>query len=741
MSREERENETAFARSQKRRAAVAAAFLAAVGGTAGLASAQESPAVATQSPVVVLEADSLKRENDGQVIVAEGSVEARYEGRTLRASRLVYDLEKKTVRAQGGVEILDADGSIQYAEEIELDERLNAGVATGFAARFATGGVVAANTMIRNGDGSSALDRVIYTACPVCADPSKPGPTWTLQARRAIQNPASKMIEYRGATLKFGPAPVLYAPYFSHPDPTAGRRSGLLTPDAGQNRRLGAQVEIPYYFAISESQDLTVTPQIFSKVNPILKSRYRKRFWSGQVQLDPVVGWDQDFDDKGKFGDETFRGSIFGTGNFEINDYWRWGFGVERASDDLFLRRYEVSGAGRKRGPFVGDISRLISQLWTTGQDENSYANLSFISFQGLRANDESNTLPLVLPVGEVERVFRDPVLDGQFRLQASTANLRRDLSREASRVSAGGKWRLDRVVGPGLMVSPFAEARTDVYRVKNPGANLDETFARSVGLAGVEVRMPFVRPIAKGMNLMVEPIAMAALGSNGGNDPRIPNEDSQAFELDENNLFRPNAAPNYDLWEPGGRVSLGVRATAVLDDNSRASVAFGRRWRSKADSAFSPNTNLNGRASDYVGSVAASFEHFGGEVRFRLEDETLELNRLDSTLYGRLGPVSANLRYFNVDQSLSSLGADEQVSADVDVQVRRGWRVGASLRRDLDSDINLSQIARLTYQDNCTFVEFSYQRQEIQDRRLGPNEGFQIRIGLTTLGMAGGDD
>jgi LPS-assembly protein len=59
-------------------------------------------------------------------------------------------------------------------------------------------------------------------------------------------------------------------------------------------------------------------------------------------------------------------------------------------------------------------------------------------------------------------------------------------------------------------------------------------------------------------------------------------------------------------------------------------------------------------------------------------------------------------------------------------------------LRRDLDSATNLSQEAHLLYQDDCSFIELVYTRNETFDRALGPTEGFQIRIGLSTLGGIG---
>jgi LPS-assembly protein len=231
----------------------------------------------------------------------------------------------------------------------------------------------------------------------------------------------------------------------------------------------------------------------------------------------------------------------------------------------------------------------------------------------------------------------------------------------------------------------------------------------------------------------------MAALGSNGGNDERIPNEDSLAFELDDSNLFRPNGAPNYDLWEPGPRLSVGVRASAVTDTGS-ATAVFGRRFRAEEATDFAEITNLRDQESDWVAGLSADLgPQLGGSLRLRLDDESLDVTRLDASVRTELGRVSAVARYFSVEDSLAPGAPSEEIAGTVGLGITKNWRVSYGLRRDLDSALNLSQNARLSFQDDCTFVEFVYSRTETTDRSLGPSEGFQIRVGLSTLGVFGG--
>jgi LPS-assembly protein len=464
------------------------------------------------------------------------------------------------------------------------------------------------------------------------------------------------------------------------------------------------------------------------------------------LSVDTTFTEEQLFDTDGDtFGDQLFRYSVFGEGLFEINNYWNWGFGVENAYDDDYLHRYDIDGAGERRGPYVGHETRLITQLYAIGQNERSYSSFSFVNFQGLRDTDTSDLLPLILPFAETEHVLADPIFDGQLRLQANMALLSRNdptmLPSSDGRLSLTATWRKDMIFGPGMVLSPFAQARGDVFSVETATDDY-ETFSRALALAGAEISWPFMRP-GERFDLIVEPVIMAAIATDEEQDPRIVNEDSLAFELDDSNLFRPNAAPNYDLWEPGPRVSTGIRATARARTGESASLLLGRRWREEEDVNFNERNNLDGEDTDWVAAGQIDLgRNFGAEARVRLEDESLEVQRLDLGVRAAAGRFSGAMRYYTVEESLQADPVNdpsEELTALVGVDLARGWRMQVGLTRDLDSDINLRQDIRAIYEDDCTFLEISYTRTETQRGTIGPDEGLQIRIGLRSLGVFGG--
>jgi len=77
--------------------------------------------------IIYLEADELINDEVSNIITAIGEVEGRYQDRTLRADKVVYTLDTGVVIASGNVVLIDANGSTQYANKLELSNELEAG--------------------------------------------------------------------------------------------------------------------------------------------------------------------------------------------------------------------------------------------------------------------------------------------------------------------------------------------------------------------------------------------------------------------------------------------------------------------------------------------------------------------------------------------------------------------------------------------------------------------------------------
>ena len=746
---------------------LAAALVIAEAGTA-----QEAP---TPDPVVV-EADNIYQDRETNTVIAEGNVQAVYEGRILKADRVEYSRETDRVRATGNVVIIDPDGTQRFAEEVEVNSNLSDGYAVGFSARMPNGGITTANAAIRQPDGITALDQVVYTACEICDENDTP--TWTLRARQAVLDEEEGMFSYRDAVLEVAGVPVFYIPFFSHPDPNSERRSGLLAPDFGTSSKLGVFYQQPYYWAISPSQDLTISPKVMANTNPLLQLEYRKRFWSGSISIDTSFTNEKEFDSDGeKFGDTGWRSHIYAQGLFNINENWLWGFGAERQNDDLYTARYDIEGENTKRGLYDGQPRRLLTQLYTVGQDTDFYADASILSFQGLRAGDDDGELPFAAPIFFAEKLYNFGSY-GQATVSTSGALLTRDTGADSQRVSVGGEWSTSRILPGGLFLEPFAEARADYY-VLDEDVSGKGNVARGVGTLGARLSYPLVR-VGENVDIIIEPTIMAAVSTVNHNDSAIPIEDGLLYELDESSLFEANGASGYDLYEGGGKFAAGISAKAKFKQGPELSGVIGQRWRTIDDDSFDVSSNLGGKTSDWVAGVSADFGSLLQlETRARFGDngrdqDGLSLNRIDASVSTRFKRLSASARYYSINENVAFPGisgtasADEGIDFNASLRLTDNYSLLYSRNRDIAgtpvfvrdpftgalildpitnepvidaSPRDLIHSIGVAYDDECSRFEISFWRSEAIDRSIGPNDSIQFRFSLKTLGDFGSAD
>lgn len=718
-----------------------------------------------------MEADEVVREDEIGRTTATGNIEVRYNGRTLRADRLVYEEKTGVIRAFGNIAIVNADGSAEFADEIVLDEEMRAGVAQGFSARLPENAKVAAASAVRRSEDVQELNRAIYTPCEICkADGTPKKPTWSIAAERVVQDKKRRIITYRHARFRLFGAPVLYLPVFWHADPQAGRSSGFLTPNASVSDRRGVSYEQPYYWAISPYSDLIISPQINSKIAPFLNAQARKRFYSGDVDIRFGYTHARDFDGQGNEipGTSTNRSYILGSGAFQVDEKWRWGFTAERTSDDLIFDKYEVGKVYVSRGPYIADDRRLISQLYAIRQDERSYFSAAAMSIQGLRpqldatgqfaTGENDRIFPVIGPLVEGHYELPSTVAGGRLRLHSSGVVLSREQSHlhptvrlpglDSARVTGEADWRRDFTSAAGLRVSPFVNVRADAYRIQDiltPDltATYKDEVVRGLATVGVDVSYPVFKRTSNA-TIVLEPVAQVVaspdakqvvIGTDAAGEPVYLNEDSVAFEFDETTLFRPNKFPGYDLYEDGLRLNVAGRAMVLWDDGRRANLMVGRAFRTEENRVFSARSGLRGKSSDWI--VAADAQPMRGLSMFaraRLDSDTLDIHRLEAgaNVYNKFG--NGFVRYLRDDFDINQ---EKRENLDVggEVYVTKNWGVSAYGHRDLRADAWVIRDLGVFYRDDCLRVDVIYRREDTIIGRLLPSESVSVRLTLATLG------
>jgi LPS-assembly protein len=713
-----------------------------------------------------LEADNLIRDDKNNVWTARGQVEARYQGHVIRGDEVVYHVTSGTVTVDGHAHIINADGTAVAADHVVLDDKLRAGFARGFSSEeelpinssnaYAGSSVdvrFGADIAIRRSETVNELDRAVYTPCSVCAANGSPKtPTWSIRASKVIQDHVKHVIYYRNAVIQVKGLPVFYAPVFWHPDPQSPRASGLLMPQMEVSNKRGLSYQQAYYWVLSPSQDLFISPQINTKVAPLLNLEYRQRFYSGQLDVRAGYTYERDFNGEGeRFGDLTSRSYILAHGAFDLNKDWSWGFTADRTSDRYIFDKYDISNVYQGTGQ-AGDVTqqfsdlsqKLTSDIYLTRQDSQSYISISALSFQGLVSTDNNRTFPLVAPLIEARYVPSQDILGGRLSLSASGVLLARDQSPinplepgvDSRRATGEADWLRTFTLSDGIRLEPFVDVREDLYNVAdqsaaNTGA---KTYTRSSSDLGLNVSWPFIRQ-GGGTTVVLEPMAQVLLAPNASNNPNIPNEDSQVFTFDESNLFSINKFAGYDLVDGGDRLNLAGRATIDWGDGEDARVFIGRTFRAQPTNIYPLNTGLDGRASDWV--VAADTTPLPGLTVFGralLNDR----GNFESQEYGvdvAYDRGSGYLRYETDNTQVPLAAKTANVEAAGEYFVTKNWGLSAVAVRDLEVKAWRLRDLGIIYRDDCIRVEVVYQHEDTINGVLGKSDSVFMRLTLATLG------
>jgi LPS-assembly protein len=763
-------------RAAGKRALLAGAAIAFLWAAQAYAQAPAAPAPSAdglQKDEMYMEADEVVREDDAGLTTANGNIEVRYNGRTLRADKLVYNDKTGVIHAYGHIVVVNADGSSEYADEMVLDEDMRAGVALGFSARLQENVKIAAASAAKRNENIEELNKAIYTPCEICAKDGSPRtPTWSIAAERVVRDKKRRIVYYRNARFRLFGVSVLYLPVFWHADPAADRTSGFLVPKASVSDRRGASYEQPYYWAFSPSADLIISPQINSKIAPFLNGELRKRFYSGEVDLRFGYTHARDFDGKGNeiAGTSTDRSYILGRGAFRIDDKWLWGFTAERTSDDLIFDKYEVGKVYISRGPYVADDRRLISQLYSIRQDERSYFSVAAMTIQGLRpgtpdpvtgfsSGENDRVFPVIGPLIEGHYEPAPKILGGRLRVHTSAVVLSREQSQtdltqrlpglDSARATGEVDWRRAFTSTGGLRFEPFVNVRADAYRLDDiltgvGSATRSDDMTRGLATAGVDITYPVFKRI-KDATIVLEPVVQVAASPNAkqvviGRDPTTGekvylNEDSVAFEFDETTLFRPNKFPGYDLYEDGVRLNVAGRAGVMWDDGRRANFLLGRSFRTEENAVFSDRSGLRSKDSDWI--VAADAQPMRGVSMFaraRLDNDTLDIHRLEAgaNVYNKYG--NGFVRYLTDDFDINGVKR-ENLDVGGEVYLSKNYGVSVYGNRDLRRDAWVIRDVGVFYRDDCLRVDVIYRREDTIIGRLLPSESVSVRLTLATLG------
>lgn len=670
---------------------------------------------------------SLIEYDDQNFIYAAGNIKIIIDNYQVQADKLLYDLTKDLLWAEGNVRLKDDQDNVVFGETIFLKDRLKTGIIADFILKFHDNSLLVARLSERINQNQAKLYQASFTPCQIlCHRP----PIWQLSAQETFIDLDSHKMTYKNLFFELYGWPIFYTPYFSHPTPMAKAQSGILVPEI-KNNRLG----VPFYYRAQPNLDFTLTPRVAKRLILYeLEARHRLNHGDyvaqGSYVRAPYFVTTQDQTARNHKDDSYY---ITAKGNFYQNQY-KYGFDLNFASDKAYLKNY-----------YENYDAYLSSRLYLSQVKNYNYLSVDGLYFQSLRAKELSARNTLILPRLQTKNVFHlNEAESADFIVESNSLSYRMpnqlQLLRTAWQLSVAGNY----LTYHGHLLNLAILSKSDLYSVSSSLEHhkiTNKVWTRHIPEIQAGWRYPLIRSLSPAASIMVEPITLVTISRKmRAQDKKFQLIDAAPLEPSEDNLFFADRYSGIHCYEFGNKVSYGVN-TKILIKRNYLSLFLGQLLHKypaqnyysydnvgKMEVSFSESLVLfykfrkNQRLVTIKDEAGANFSH----DRFQLTTSMINLKNLR--------------RYYAVGNFTFAKNCISQAYYDWSYQLTPQWLVSQKMRFDISSHKTkiLCRSIKVTYSYDCVKVVGKFSNDYMSDgsrgiKKLNSNT---VSIGLKILNM-----
>lgn len=205
-----------------------------------------------QGNKIEVTAKSLQTTNE--TVEASEGVVVYYDDAVIKASTAVYNKKTKLLILDGNVEMIGYQGTKEHTSHMELQTDTKE---VYFEKLFfsSQNDVWLLADKAHRADGNYTFGQSMLSSCEI------EDPLWTMVFDRSVYDSQDKYMKVYDAKIYFLDIPLLYTPYLAF-STHKERSSGLLFPGFGYSDLEGFLYEQPIFWAISDSMDIELNPQI-----------------------------------------------------------------------------------------------------------------------------------------------------------------------------------------------------------------------------------------------------------------------------------------------------------------------------------------------------------------------------------------------------------------------------------------------------------------------------------------------
>ncbi|GIR80184.1 MAG: LPS-assembly protein LptD [Alphaproteobacteria bacterium] len=664
---------------------------------------------------MIFSAQKVSIDNELQTLIATGNVKLELDNIKLSSKEIIYYKNKDEIHAKGNVFLQDENGNFHNGEDLILKNQTSNFYLSNIYAQLADGSQMTARNVVSENKNEIKYKGTKFTPCN-CKLNEGQTPLWHFSARETRVNNDTHTIHHDGVTMHLLNFPILYTPTFAHPDWTVKRKSGFLTPSISVGKETGITWKQPYFLNISNSQDYTITPIIFSKSGYLTDLEYRSITENSNLKANIIGGIVDTFKEQ---DEEVISGFLTFDSISENN--WRTKIILQDSSEDSFLRKYKLTNE-----------TILKSSLSTQKLNDDSFSSVELYKIGSLSRETENDNSPLVLPSIKYERNFDIPLRNTFGKLEMSALELDddegHDLLRYSNKLTAHRKLKLKN--GISFFETSISSNFYDVLKNKSNPNNIGKINSINSFISfGWEDYLP--TKVFQNQSIL-KPQIQAVLINGSDHVNHIPNRDALDYRLDETNLFIPHRPLGNDLTLPGGRLDYGITNFINNENSVNFTSFFGQSLKLWGDNE-NEFQSLNSKKtvvseSDYIARLAfQNTKNFSTDWSARLDPHNFKIYESITTISQSLGKFDLSASHASIsDGFIKDTSGAENLNFKFNSKITNDWGFSGLQNYNLhNNDIKLLKTEyAINYSgslQNCMVIELKYERETKTDPSIAP--------------------
>ena len=549
----------------------------------------------------------------------------------------------------------------------------------------------------------------IFTSCKKNDD----CPPWSLQSSEIKHDKVKKTINYKNAWLKIYDKPIIYFPKFFHPDPTVERQSGFLMPSLVNSSTIGNSLRIPYFAAISENKDLTITPQFYTKGDFMIQNEFR------QVEKNYQNILDFSFKNmKGGSKSHFFSNSLinFEDSNLEIN--------FETTSHDTYLKTDNIK-TQRNFSPaimnnyFNFDMSK-----------ENLDVAIEFKAYENLSLTNSSDKFEYVYPNFSINKALSTQFdYLGNFDYQLSGFQRKYETNKTEQLIVNDFIFSSNPIFSKFGFKSNYAVNLKNSYKHgKNSSTYKDKETSYLFSLIDLNTSIPLVKETD---NYIREFIPKLSLFLSPNKSDNIKTLDRK---INNTNIFSTSRLGLDESLEGGQSLTLGTEYNLNKSDGSNIfQIDLAQIYRANDDINLPTKTSMNNKVSNLFGDVKLNAnQYLDFEYNFALDDnfKTLNYNLIKSTF-----SINNFVTSFEFLEENNTMGSTSYLSNETSLAIDNNSKILFRERRNKETDLKEFYNIIYQYENDCLVASLEYNKDYYTDRDLKPNEELFFSLTIIPFG------